>query len=137
MTDYSKVPYVEVIKKRNEMLNDFGRVCGRCAGVGCLECPLDVTHNGSHYSCEKLKEIHPEEYVKIIMEYEPKVDWSTVKVDTPILVKDNENDHWKRGYFAMYTNGTVCAWQNGMTSWTSNGHCNVWSWKYAKLYKPE
>lgn len=30
------------------------------------------------------------------------VDWSKVKVDTPILVKDDYDDKWEKAYFAKY-----------------------------------
>lgn len=29
------------------------------------------------------------------------VDWSKVKVDTPVLVRDFENENWKKRYFAF------------------------------------
>ena len=32
----------------------------------------------------------------------PEVDWSKVEVDTPVLVKDYEEDDWEREYFAKY-----------------------------------
>lgn len=30
------------------------------------------------------------------------VDWSKVKVDTPVLVRDFENQDWKKRYFAFF-----------------------------------
>ena len=61
----------------------------------------------------------------------PEIDWSKVAVDTPIFVRDYEQDKWKRGYFAEYTDGCVFAYKDGRTSWTSNGVAR--RWKYAKL----
>lgn len=66
---------------------------------------------------------------------EPKIDWSKVKVDTPILVKDNEEGGWRKRYFAGFKYGKVCAWLGGATSWTANSNMN--SWKYAKLAESE
>lgn len=67
----------------------------------------------------------------LLKEYdEPKVDWSKVKVNTPILMKETENKNWIRGYFAKYEDGKVYAWSNGRTSWTTS---YMISWKYAKL----
>mgnify|MGYP007025963685 CR=1 FL=1 len=62
------------------------------------------------------------------------VDWSKVKVDTPILVKDFEAQTWKNRYFAKVQNGTIYAWDSGATSWSTNNResCIV-SWAYAKL----
>ena len=62
---------------------------------------------------------------------EPEIDWSKVAVDTPILVKDSENNNWFKRHFAKYENGKVYAWSDGGTSWScDNGTVD---WKYAKL----
>lgn len=70
-------------------------------------------------------------------EYEaPEVDWSKVKVDTPILVSVDGN-RWHHRYFAEYCDGIVYAFDDGATSWTSNEKTG---WEYAKLaesQKPE
>lgn len=63
-------------------------------------------------------------------EYEAQeVDWSKVEVDTPILVSTNEQK-WVRRYFAEYRDGTVYAFKDGATSWTTNLKTG---WPYAKL----
>ena len=66
---------------------------------------------------------------------EPEVDWSNVKVDTPILVRDYEGQEWGARHFAKYENEIIYTWDGGGTSWTSKG--NVTEWKYAKLAKSE
>ena len=63
---------------------------------------------------------------------EYKTDWSKVPVDTPILVRDNEHEKWRRRYFAKYKNGIVFAWADGLTSW-SRGDTICEDWKYARL----
>ena len=68
---------------------------------------------------------------------EEKVDWSKVKVDTPILVKNTEKGEWAKRYFARFIHGEVYAWTNGVTSWTARGEYNVNPWKYAKLSESE
>ena len=96
----------------------------KCANVSCMMCIFDG--NGD---CCKARMRWIEQ------EYEPSVDWAKVPVDTPILVKDTEGDDWKNRYFAEYKNGTVYAWCDGATSWSSkNGKCD---WKYAKLAESE
>ena len=65
---------------------------------------------------------------------EPEVDWSNVKIDTPILVRDYEGQEWARRYFAKYENKTIYAWDGGRTSWSGDG---VTEWKYAKLAESE
>lgn len=67
---------------------------------------------------------------------EPEVDWGTVEVDTPILVRDVENENWYRRYFAKYENGKVHAWINGVTSW-STVEDRTTCWNYAKLAEGE
>ncbi|MFR8738998.1 MAG: hypothetical protein ACLVFL_09700, partial [Eubacterium sp.] len=68
---------------------------------------------------------------------EPKIDWSKVKVDTPILVRDFEKAAWERRYFAGFKDGEVYAWNGGLTSWTADDEKNVCIWKYAKLTESE
>ena len=66
---------------------------------------------------------------------EPKVDWSKVEVDTPILVRDYESQEWEARHFAKYEDGVIYTWDGGSTSWTSKG--NVTEWKFAKLAESE
>nr|DAL92406.1 MAG TPA: hypothetical protein [Caudoviricetes sp.] len=63
------------------------------------------------------------------------VDWSTVKVDTKIMVKDRENDTWRRRYFAYYKNGEVYVYCNGKTSWSASGNdcLDTTSYKLAEV----
>lgn len=65
---------------------------------------------------------------------EPKVDWSNVNVDTPILVGEGDGD-WVKRYFAEYKDGIVYAWCEGSTSWDANNM--MMAWKYAKLAEDE
>ena len=65
---------------------------------------------------------------------EPETDWSKVKVDTPILVRDSEDEKWNKQHFAECDGKVVCAWLGGKTSWTED--C-VMGWKYAKLAESE
>lgn len=67
----------------------------------------------------------------LLGEYEePKIDWSKIKIDTPILVRNDESDKWFKRYFAKYEGGKIYAWKAGRTSWTED--CIV-EWNYAKL----
>lgn len=68
---------------------------------------------------------------------EPEVDWNKVKVDTPILVRNAEDEPWLRRYFAKYENGRVHAWSVGRTSWTANTVAHMTSYAYAKLANEE
>lgn len=57
---------------------------------------------------------------------EPPIDWSKVTVDTPILVSDSNDHGWNKRYFAKYENGSVFAWHDGATSWSSDGYTTAW-----------
>ena len=89
-------------------------------------------------SCGKC---HMLQLLWLLEEYkEPEVDWNKVEVDTPILVRDSENNEWQRSYFAKYEDGFVYTWIAGATSWTAVGYekgGNVYRWNYAKLAENE
>ena len=88
----------------------------KCTNISCVKCHLYRT-------------------IWLLEEYEePEVDWSKVKVDTPILVRNGENDKWFKRYFAKYEGGVVYAWKSGRTSWTED--CMI-EWSYAKLAENE
>ena len=92
-----------------------------CNGLDCIRCSM-------------LRAIW------LMEEYEePKVDWSKIEVDTPILVRDNEDTEsatvvWLKRYFAEYKDGLVYAWTNGRTSWNED---KMHGWNYAKLAESE
>ena len=65
---------------------------------------------------------------------EPEIDWSKIEVDTPVLVKNIENEEWKKRHFAKYESGRVHVWNNGSTSWSA--YC-MYDYKYAKLPEDE
>ncbi len=122
MKNYEK--YAEEIReyKGDSICTDFiepyilKSINAKCINTSCPKCHLYRT-------------------IWLLEDYEePKVDWSKVKVDTPILVRDYEGQEWARKYFAKYENETVYAWDSGRTSWTGDG---VTEWKYAKLAESE
>lgn len=61
------------------------------------------------------------------------VDWPKIEVDTPIFVRDSNEEVWKCRYFAMYEDGEIYAWQLGRTSWSNPIKRSPIAWKYAKL----
>ena len=74
---------------------------------------------------------HMLQMIWLLEEYkEPEVDWSKVEVDTPILVRNSEDEVWIKRHFAKYENGEVYAWNNGYTRWTAS---DMAVWKYANL----
>lgn len=87
-----------------------------CSNVGCPRCKML-------------------QMLWLLEEYEePEVDWSKVAIDTPILVRDGEDEEWNKQHFAECDGKFVCAWLGGKTSWTED--C-VMGWQYAKLAESE
>jgi hypothetical protein len=104
-----------------------GKPC-MCQEAECNMCELRSAEIGCFYRTDNW----------LFSEYEePKVDWSKVKVDTPILVKDILKSEWIKRYFAKYENGRVYVWKEGKTSWSAVNEHDVNSWNYAKLAESE
>ena len=87
----------------------------------------------SEYEC-KSRSISIEDR-ELLWDRDSEIDWSKVKVDTKVLVRNpNISKEWHRGYFAKYKNGKVYVFDGGRTSW--NG-CLTVCWAEAKLYKED
>lgn len=68
-----------------------------------------------------------------ICEYLGIVDWSKVAVDTPILVKQYEQDEWEKRHFAYFKDERVYAWLCGATSWSADYEGDTTDWNFVKL----
>ena len=97
-----------------------------CIDMRCSECGFLIPDHSCEYKARKWLD---SEYVT------PSVDWSKVAVDTPILVRDSEEEAWRKRHFAKYENGKVYAWGNGTTSWCE--FSSMVNWKMAKLAESE
>lgn len=100
-------------------------ICG--IKLDCCNCQFCVCNR---FCPEQREEWLNEEYV------EPKVDWSEVAIDTPILVSRNGST-WYNRYFAGFDKGVVSAWSAGATSWSVDCDDDTTQWKYAKLVESE
>lgn len=99
-----------------------------CGRTNCAECDF----GGSSICTAKTAEWANSEYI------EPPVDWSKVAVDTPILVRNSEEETWRKRYFAKYEHETVYAWSGGATSWSVLDVVkDILDWKMAKLEESE
>lgn len=86
------------------------------------------------FSTEVLKDLlRGHNYINIVEQLDI-VDWSTIKVDTPVLVQDTGDKTWYRRYFAKYENNTVYTFPYGTTQWSSNGR-DLASYNQIKLAK--
>ena len=109
-----------IVQGQPHICDDMGYTkCSKCLFSKCLGCNVD----GLNWLFSEYKE--------------PEIDWSKVKVDTPILVRNNEDKEWVNRYFAEFADGKVYAWVSGATSWTVDDEYDVTFWKYAKLAESE
>ena len=91
------------------------------------------THILKEISCSDIRcgRCHTLQLLWMLEEYkEPETDWSKVKVDTPILVRQTKDGEWLRRHFAKYEGGIVYTWKDSRTSWTED--CMT-GWDYGKL----
>lgn len=132
MGKYDNVTMKEYMKRKKEMLDDLGRIRNHCEGIECANCPLLFDGIAS---CHELEMTHTDFVLERVMEYEPKVDWSKVEVDTKVLVSDNK-EQWYKGYFAKYDGEYIYIYIDGRTSFTAKDISrNAIAYRYAKLYK--
>lgn len=97
-----------------------------CIRVGnCRQCALNPTDLDNH-NCDKKRQ----EWADSEASDSTPIDWSKVPVDTPILVRDYEEQAWSPRYFCKYEDGRVYTWSGGLTSMMTN-FC--YSWRQAKL----
>jgi len=116
-----------------------------CNYTHCSNCKKVLMKQANITEEEFFKESCEENILRwLFSEYEePEVDWSKVKADTPIYVRDCETDSngdektWVPRHFAKFENGTVYAWDDGGTSFTVKSEDSCSSWNYAKLAESE
>lgn len=102
---------------------------GHCSEIDCKHCLFLNDKNGC--GCGEKR--------WLVSEYKDQaedVDWSKVSVDTPVLVR-NDEDIWHKRYFAKYENGKKYVFTYGRTSWSDGENMNIIPCKYAKLANPE
>lgn len=99
----------------------------KCNELDCRDCIFSRVECSEPSCKEKTKKWSEQEYV------EPHVDWSKVPVDTKILVRDSENETWKKRHFAKFENGKIFAWANGVTSFSVYNSDFTKEWNQGKL----
>lgn len=99
----------------------------KCENLMCRDCIFSRNENRESSCAENTKKWSEQEYV------EPPVDWSKVPVDTKILVRDSENETWKKRHFAKFENGKIFAWTSGVTSFSSENSDSITCWNQGKL----
>ena len=69
---------------------------------------------------------------ELLWERKDEVDWNKVEVDTKVLVRNNPDDEWVKGYFAKYEDSKVYVFKEGKTSWSNEG---ITHWQETKLWE--
>lgn len=116
----------------------------RMYDLGCRKAEIENGTVFFYKNCERISQwlnrvdirstCFTEEIQRIdIAEYLGIVDWSKVAVDTPILVKQNEQDEWEKRHFAYFKDERVYAWLCGATSWSADYEGDTTDWNLAKL----
>ena len=124
--EYYKDELKEIII-RNIGINAITGKPKMCDELFCLDC---VFRDQGACSPKKVEQWLQSEHVE-------QVDWSKVKVDTPILIRESEQNSWLKRYFAKFKDGKVYAWNSGKTSWSIEDKTDMLCWKYAKLAENE
>ena len=99
----------------------------KCNELDCRDCIFSRVERSEPSCKEKTKDWSEQEYV------EPPVDWSKVPVDTKILVRDSEDEKWRKRHFAKFEDGKIFAWASGVTSFSSESSDSITWWMKAKL----
>ena len=63
-----------------------------------------------------------------------RIDWNKVEIDTPIYVRDEDDEQWYKRHFAKFANSKVYAWIDGNTSFSTT---QTTPWDYVRLAKKE
>lgn len=118
----------------NALAVDRNGKIGTCGKTWCSDC---MFYTGEGKCPSKAEQWLKQEYI----EPEQQVDWSKVEVDTPILVRTDEDEEWMNRYFAKFENGVVWSFCDGRTSWSARKNNtirnDIISWEYAKLAESE
>lgn len=99
----------------------------KCEKLMCRDCIFSRNENRESSCAENTKKWSEQEYV------EPPVDWSKVPVDTKILVRDSEDEEWRKRHFAKFEDGKIFAWASGVTSFSVYNSDFTKEWNQGKL----
>lgn len=121
--------------EKNKELLDMYAVADVSWGVDA-DGKISECHGNCGYCIFGLDEICTQKRLEWLQqEYKAsEVDWSKVEIDTPISVRDNEDEEWKERYFAGYLKGKILAFADKTSS---KSYASIYPWNYAKLAEQE
>ena len=98
----------------------FGGRLAKKDGKLCNCTASDITCDECDFKCDKDCNVKIKEWCEQEYTGQPNVDWSKVPIDTPIFVRDDDEDRWTKRHFYKYVNGRIRTFDGGKTSFTSN-----------------
>lgn len=102
-----------------------------CTNTVCKFCPIiKGTPYATCYALERLEPLLAIKRVSDLVEQQS-VDWSQVKIDTKIYVRNSVYEEWVPRYFKECKNGHICVFRSGKTSFTAKNE--IIYYKYGKL----
>ena len=133
----------KVFQVHNEITLRDGKVF-ICLGRSCLsnentdiytDC-YDENLKHDYWNYDIMKVVNPFTQ-EVIYERGEEIDWNTVEVNTPVLIRDNETDEWLERKFAMYLPNDInresfYVFNDGNTKETAGW---IAKFKYCKLAK--
>lgn len=128
------------IERENEQIAiDLKGVPCSCHVINCENC-FFCDNSSALQKCNStnLYDWLCEEYKEPEINWDKDIDWERVPVDTPVLVRDEEDKEWKGSFFVVYFPNSrynkYIMFELGKKQDTAS---YVVSWKYCKLANPE
>lgn len=108
---------------------------GDCNGIACSSCP--IVGDTPYANCYALEEQEPLLAIKIVSEIveQKPIDWTTLKLNTKVYVRNSLYDKWLPRHFKEYKDGKIYVFCLGRTSFTANGENDVTGYDYGMLAK--
>lgn len=130
--DVTKVTAIEYLRKFVKIRKQ--ETCDDNLYGNCYDCKYNNVSclNKSDYINLDIKD-----HIQRVMAFElpeSKIDWTKVKKDTLIEVRDFETEDWNKRYFPHYHNDKVFAYIDGRTSKTETFKS---PWEYARLVEDD
>lgn len=122
-------------KEYNDFVEKVSRIREKiCEETDCGSCILKGSPDFRNNPCYVSGCVFTEEQFNFVQNYSF-TDWSKVPIDTKIVVWLSVSPHEKYyRHFAGFENGTVYAWDEGKTSFTTSKKI---AWTRAELYQEE
>lgn len=104
-----------------------------CSNTRCSDCELKHGHCANIFDWYMKEHEEPK-----AIDWDKDIDWMRVPVNTTVLVRDDEDEEWRKSFFAVYIPNS------GGNKYTTFGFGEKWAdasyvnfWGYCKLVNEE